>query len=43
MRDLLHGYADGELDLVHTLHVEQHLRACPACARACEEIQRLQA
>jgi anti-sigma factor RsiW len=25
---------DDELDLVRTLHVEQHLRDCPACARA---------
>ena len=33
-RDLLHGYVDGELDLVRTLHIEQHLRECSACARA---------
>jgi anti-sigma factor RsiW len=42
-RDLLHGYADGELDLVHTLRVEQHLRDCPACARACEGLRSLHA
>ncbi len=34
MQELLHGYVDGELDLVRTLHIEQHLRDCPACARA---------
>jgi anti-sigma factor RsiW len=33
-QDLLHGYVDGELDLVRTLQIEQHLRECPACARA---------
>jgi anti-sigma factor RsiW len=33
-QDLLHGYVDGELDLVRTLHIERHLRDCPACARA---------
>lgn len=34
VQDLLHGYVDGELDLVRTLHIEQHLRDCPVCARA---------
>jgi anti-sigma factor RsiW len=33
VQDLLHGYADGELDLVRTLHIERHLRDCSACAR----------
>jgi anti-sigma factor RsiW len=31
---LLHGYADGELDLVRSLEVEQHLQECSACAAA---------
>jgi anti-sigma factor RsiW len=31
---LLPAYSDAELDLVHTLEVEDHLRACPACAAA---------
>ncbi|MFZ0818876.1 MAG: anti-sigma factor [Candidatus Acidiferrales bacterium] len=29
---LLPAYSDAELDLVHTLEVEDHLGACPACA-----------
>lgn len=33
MQDLLHGYVDGELDLVRTLHIDRHLRDCSACAR----------
>jgi anti-sigma factor RsiW len=43
MQDLLHGYVDGELDLVHTLEVEQHLQACSACVRSCAEIRELRA
>jgi anti-sigma factor RsiW len=31
VQDLLHGYVDGELDLVRTLHVDRHLRDCSAC------------
>jgi anti-sigma factor RsiW len=42
MDTLLHGYLDGELDLVHTLSVEEHLRGCAACADACEQLRRLQ-
>jgi anti-sigma factor RsiW len=37
-RLLLHAYTDGELDLVRSLDVEQHLKACTACA---EENQNL--
>lgn len=33
MQNLLHGYIDGELDLLNNLRVEQHLRDCKACAR----------
>ena len=32
-RNLIHGYMDGELDLVKSLEVEQHLRECADCAR----------
>jgi anti-sigma factor RsiW len=32
IRLLLEANADGELDLVHQLEVEEHLRSCPACA-----------
>jgi len=31
VQDLLHGYVDGELDLVRTLHIDRHLRECAAC------------
>jgi len=32
-RNLIDGYADGELDLRTSLAVEQHLKECPLCAR----------
>jgi anti-sigma factor RsiW len=31
-QDLLHGYLDGELDLVRTLEIERHLQGCASCA-----------
>lgn len=31
-RDLLHGYLDGELDLVRHLEIERHLSECAACS-----------
>ena len=34
MREVLHAYADGELDLVRAIDVERHLRQCDACGRA---------
>jgi anti-sigma factor RsiW len=43
MQDLVHAYADGELDLAHTLEVERHLLDCPACARTCAEVRSLSA
>jgi len=33
-QDLIHGYLDGELDLIRNLEIERHLQACPSCARA---------
>ena len=33
---LLPAYIDGELDLVHSLEVEQHLEICATCARVLE-------
>jgi anti-sigma factor RsiW len=33
---LLPGYFDSELDLVHTLEIEDHLRTCPSCAAIIE-------
>jgi anti-sigma factor RsiW len=29
----LHGYLDGELDLVRSLEIEEHLKICPDCAQ----------
>jgi anti-sigma factor RsiW len=39
---LLHGYLDGELDLVRNLEIEAHLRDCTACARRYENLRVLQ-
>ena len=36
--DLLDGYADGELDLVNHLQIDEHLKTCPACKRIVENI-----
>jgi anti-sigma factor RsiW len=33
-RNLIHGYIDGELDLVRSLEIEQHLTDCAACSEA---------
>lgn len=35
--DLIDAYLDGELDPVANLDIEQHLRDCPGCDRACQE------
>ena len=35
---LLDAYADGELDLVHALEIDQHLTTCAACAARVERI-----
>jgi anti-sigma factor RsiW len=43
LQSLLHGYVDGELDLVHQLDAEKHLESCPECARACQRLRVLQA
>lgn len=42
-RNHLHAYLDGELDIVHSLELEEHLKACPACSRAHQEYQSLRA
>ena len=39
--NLLHGYLDGELDLVRNLEFEQHLQGCPACSQSLEQQQHL--
>ena len=41
IKDLLHAYADGELDLVRNLEVEQHLKSCAKCAAEKNSIQSL--
>jgi anti-sigma factor RsiW len=41
LRTLLHGYVDGELDLVRNLEIEHHLEECSACAEACQDVRAL--
>ena len=41
-RELIHGYLDGELDLVKSLEIEAHLKDCHACAQTCKGIRDLQ-
>jgi anti-sigma factor RsiW len=38
---LIHGYVDGELDLVKSLEIEQHLHECPACTEAHTSLEAL--
>jgi anti-sigma factor RsiW len=40
--ELIHGYLDGELDLVKSLEIEKHLAHCSACARNYEGLRSLQ-
>ncbi|HMA33788.1 MAG TPA: zf-HC2 domain-containing protein, partial [Chloroflexia bacterium] len=40
---LIHGYLDGEVDLVHALEIEQHLQDCAACTQVYRNQQALQA
>jgi anti-sigma factor RsiW len=42
-RNLIHGYVDGELDLVRSLAIEQHLHECAACSEAHGGLQSLRA
>jgi anti-sigma factor RsiW len=42
MKSLIHPYIDGELDLVRTLEIEQHLQECSGCEQACKGQQSLQ-
>jgi anti-sigma factor RsiW len=41
-RDLLHGYLDGEVDLVKSLEIEKHLKDCDACNESYKGIRSLQ-
>jgi len=38
---LLHAYVDGELDLMRSLDIEQHLETCSTCAAAKRLLQSL--
>jgi len=40
-RRLLHGYLDGEWDLVSSLEIEAHLQECAACVREYQDQQAL--
>jgi anti-sigma factor RsiW len=40
-RRLIGAYSDGELDLVRSLEVEEHLRSCDSCASARENLRAL--
>jgi anti-sigma factor RsiW len=42
MNLLLHAYADGELDVVRSLEVEQHVKSCAACAAKMNSVNALQ-
>ena len=42
-RELLTAYVDGELDLVHSIEIEQHLASCDACARVVKMQQSVRA
>jgi anti-sigma factor RsiW len=39
---LLHAYADGELDVMRSLEVEQHVKTCAACAAKLNSLKSLQ-
>lgn len=41
IRELLHAYSDGELDLINAREVEQHLRSCGECRAMEEQIRAL--
>jgi len=41
LEELLHGYLDGELDLVRSLQIERHLEGCLGCAGALGQLKRL--
>src|SRR5262245_2366525 len=41
MNDLVHGYVDGELDLVRSLEIEKHIEECSTFSRAVETLQAL--
>lgn len=42
-RSLLDAYLDGELDLVRSVEIDDHLRGCAACKRRSENIKNMRA
>ena len=40
--ELIHGYLDGELDLVKSIEIEKHLEQCPTCTQNYESLRGLQ-
>jgi anti-sigma factor RsiW len=40
--ELIHGYVDGEVDLVKSLEIEQHLADCPNCTKTYKGVRSLQ-
>lgn len=40
-QNLMHGYVDGELDLMRNLEIEQHLQGCSACTLSHQNNQAL--
>src|SRR6476661_4023757 len=40
-RKFVHAYADGELDLVRSLEIEEHLEGCAACSQVLRNVQAL--
>jgi anti-sigma factor RsiW len=40
-QDLIHAYADGELDLIRSLEIEKHIQNCQACSIIYKNLQAL--
>jgi anti-sigma factor RsiW len=40
-QDLIHAYADGELDLIRSLEIEKHIQNCQSCSIAYKNLQAL--
>ena len=40
-RELIHGYLDGELDLVKSIEIEEHLKDCQVCTQTSKGIRSL--
>ena len=40
-QELKHAYADGELDLLRSVEIEQHLNGCGACSHAYQNVSEL--